>query len=137
MDEAEEKHKEEETVKEETNEEEPSETETQYCEDESKSFKDIFSHLTQAANIAASMGEERVTRIVGDVQDQLKKISQKGHKVAQAARDRVSTSKESVEDRVEEVVHATLDSLKVATRDDIERLENLIRELKKEKESGE
>jgi len=35
------------------------------------------------------------------------------------------------------VVHSTLDSLKVATRDDIERLESLIRELKKEKESGE
>jgi len=132
MDEAEEKNNEAESE-----EAEATGTEAHCDEEESNSFKDIYSHLTQAANIAASMGEERVTKIFGDVQDQLNKISQKGHKVAQAARDRVSTSKESVEDRVEEVVHATLDSLKVATRDDIERLENLIRELKKEKESGE
>lgn len=117
-------------------EEETAGTGTQYSEEESNSFKDIFSHLTQAANIAASMGEERVTRIFGDVQEQLKKISERSHKVAQAARDRVSTGKSKVEDRVEEVVHSTLDSLKVATKDDIERLENLIRELKEEKESG-
>ncbi|MDP6113193.1 MAG: phasin family protein [Planctomycetota bacterium] len=132
MDEAEEKDNEAEPTR-----EEAAETEHQCEEEESKSFKDIFGHLTQAANIAASMGEERVTRIFGDVQEQLKKISQKGQEVAQAARERVNTGKSSVEERVEDVVHSTLDSLKVATRDDIERLESLIRELKKEKESGE
>jgi len=132
MDEPEEKDNEAETP-----EEGAAENDNQAEEEESKSFKDIFSHLTQAANIAASMGEERVTRIFGDVQEQLRKISHKGHEVAQAARERVNTGKASVEDRVEDVVHSALDSLKVATREDIERLENLIRELKEEKESGE
>ncbi len=114
-----------------------SQTQDEHQPDESgdeNSFKSIFGHLSQAANIAASMGEESVTKLFGEVQEQVKRMSDKGHEVAQAAKDKASGHRASVEAQVEEIVESTLSSLKVATKDDIERLERLINELKQTSE---
>jgi len=97
-----------------------------------QSFSDILDHLSSAANIAASLGEEKVQKVFSEVQEQVGKVSKKGQEAARKARQRMAGKSEDVEHRVGELVAAALSKLRVATKDDIERLEGLVREVRDE-----
>lgn len=97
-----------------------------------QSFSAIFEHLTKAANIAAALGEEKAQKLFAEMQGHVSKASQKGQQAARKAKEQVADKAAEVEDRLAQLVASTLARVRVATRDDIERLEKLIREVRDE-----
>jgi len=97
-----------------------------------KTLSDILHHVSEAASIASALGEEKIGKIFGDVGQKFEKVSSKGQQAAQKAKERMSGQKASMEEKLGELVDAALARLRVATKDDIERLEKLILDLKQD-----
>lgn len=97
-----------------------------------KTLSDILHHVSEAASIASALGEEKIGKVFGDMGQTFEKVSNKGQQAAQKAKERMSGQKASMEEKLGELVDAALARLRVATKDDIERLEKLILDLRQD-----
>jgi hypothetical protein len=94
-----------------------------------ESLSDVLRHLTEAARVAASLGEDKLHGLIADVKDQGAKVAQKGEEMAKRAKQGVARQRDAIEERTIEAIAATLARANVATKDDIARLERQIEEL--------
>ncbi|MBI2192650.1 MAG: hypothetical protein HYU36_11765 [Planctomycetes bacterium] len=99
-------------------------------EKKKESFADVLEHLSKAAAIAAVLGEEKFNQLVSDLREQGEKISQKSEQIGQKAKERVERQKKSFEDWLGDRLAAAMARQQVATKEDIERLEKLIQEMR-------